>query len=275
MTPRTKYPVFLWLASLLVFCVPLSRLAALAAHDDRYTYVVVIPAISAVLIFLDRHSIFATASYCVGPGLAIVVAALAIFLASHSLSLQAFAIALVWFGIFLLCFGPAPTRAALFPLCFLFLMVPIPAAPLDVAILTLQSESARMSAFLFKLVSVPFFQHGFTFTLPGVEVEIAKQCSGIRSSMTLLISTILAGHFVLHSTWRRVCFSLFAIPVVIFKNALRIVTISWLGIHVDQSFLFGTLHHYSGLPFSLVAIILLAPLLWMLYRSEAAGGTST
>jgi exosortase/archaeosortase family protein len=70
------------------------------------------------------------------------------------------------------------------------------------------------------------------------------------------------------SNWRRTLFSVFTIPVVIFKNAVRIVTISCLGVYVDPRFLHGKLHQYGGIPFSFVSLAILVPLLLALQRGE-------
>jgi exosortase len=112
--------------------------------------------------------------------------------------------------------------------------------------------------------------------LPGVEIEIAEECSGIHSSLSLLIASILAGYLFLRSKWNRILFSTFTVPVVIFKNAVRIVTISCLGVYVDPGFLHGKLHRYGGLPFSLVSLAVLVPVLLALqkgerHRAESAG----
>jgi exosortase len=185
------------------------------------------------------------------------------------------AIVLVWMAGFLLCYGAQVFRAALFPLLFLLLAIPIPAVALDNIVLVLQKGSAIMTYALFKLLGMPVFWQHFKFLLPGVEIEIAEECSGIRSSQALFISSILVGHLFLQSNVRRLVLSLFTIPVVIFKNAVRIVTISSLGIYVDPSFLHGKLHRYGGLPFSLVSLAILLPFLLALQKSERFRSEST
>ena len=64
--------------------------------------------------------------------------------------------------------------------------------------------------------------------------------------------------------------ALLAIPIGIFKNAVRIVTLSYLGVYVDRAYLEGRLHHqYGGLVFSSLALFLVVPLLILLRKSEA------
>jgi len=57
-------------------------------------------------------------------------------------------------------------------------------------------------------------------------------------------------------------------PIAIFKNAVRIVVIVWLGMHVTPDFFHGRLHREGGLPFSLVAVALIGVLLWLLRRGN-------
>ena len=52
-------------------------------------------------------------------------------------------------------------------------------------------------------------------------------------------------------------------------NGIRIVTLSTLAIYADPSFLTGKLHNEGGFVFFLLALAILAPVLWLLQRSEA------
>jgi exosortase len=273
----------LWFAlfsigTLLLFGTHLYDLVGLSLQDDRYSHVLLIPVMSAFLLYLQRRSVFARPQYGLKMSLPLLAAGIALlYLAKTRLfTLNSndrlavvilAAVLVVWAG-FILCYGTPAFRAGLFPLLFLVLMVPIPTFVLDKTVLGLQEGSAVMTYALFKLVGVPVFWQHFKFLLPGVEIQIAEECSGIRSSLALFITSLVAGHVFLRSNWRRVIFSLITIPVVIFKNAIRIVTISCLGIYVDPGFLEGRLHRYGGLPFSLVSLAILLPLLLALQKGE-------
>jgi exosortase len=275
----------LWFAlfsilSLLAFAGSLGALVRLAAQDDRYSHVLLIPVMSVSLVYLRRRTIFASPRYCPSKSAPLLVIGIALYYLAQTqfptlnsndhLSVVVLAMVLVWTAGFMLCYGAQSSRAALFPLSFLLLMVPIPTVALDNTILFLQKGSAVATYALFKMLRVPVLWQDFRFVLPGVQIEIAKECSGIRSSQSIFITSLLAGYVFLQSNWRRVAFSLVTIPVVIFKNAVRIVTLSCLGVYVDPSFLHGKLHHYGGLPFSLVSLAILVPLLFGLQKRETA-----
>jgi exosortase/archaeosortase family protein len=68
----------------------------------------------------------------------------------------------------------------------------------------------------------------------------------------------------------KVCLSLFTIFVAIFKNAVRIVTISFLTTYVDKAYYDSWLHRNGGVVFSLVAMAILVPFLLALQKAETA-----
>jgi exosortase len=185
-----------------------------------------------------------------------------------SLSVEIAALVVLWIAGFALCYGTHALRAACFPLLFLMLMIPIPDLLIEKVIFSLQTGSAGVSYGLFKILNVPVFKEGFVFILPTINIEIAKECSGIRSSVALLITTLLAGDFVLRSAWRKSLLVLSAVPILILKNGLRIVTLSLLSIYVDPRFLDGWLHTSGGIVFYSLALLSVFPIILLLKRGE-------
>lgn len=285
--PRTSlthyvcFVVFISTVSSVFFRHDLSSLLHLAIQDDRYSHVLVIPVMSALIVYLNRRRIFAHLSYGVVAGIPPFFAGAALYWVSQTqlrnldannrLSVVILAFVLVCTAGFLLCCGSQAFREALFPLLFLLFMVPIPTPVLDAIVVSLQAGSAVMTYALYKLLGVPVLWDHFKFLLPGVQIEIAQECSGIRSSLSLFITSILVSYLFLQSSWKKLFFCAFTIPVVILKNAVRIVTISSLGVYVDPGFLHGRLHRYGGLPFSLVSVAILVPLLLVLQKERAPG----
>jgi len=151
---------------------------------------------------------------------------------------------------------------------FLFLMVPPPSILLDRVVYLLQAGSTWITAALFDLLHVPALREGFVFHLARVDIEVAKECSGIRSSMALLILALLATHFTLKSFWKKVLFLACGLFMMILKNGIRIATLTLLAMNVDPGFLYGRLHHRGGVVFFLIGLVLLLPVLLFLQGSE-------
>jgi exosortase len=150
----------------------------------------------------------------------------------------------------------------------LLLMVPPPSALLAWAVFALRQGSASVTYAIFKILNVPVLREGLVFSIPGVNIEVAEECSGIRSSWALLITGLLAGHFFLRSARSKVVLALATVPIAMLKNGMRIATISLLSAYVDRGFLTGALHRNSGIPFSIVGVGILIPVLWALQKSE-------
>ena len=185
-----------------------------------------------------------------------------------SLSVAALAILLIWVGGFLASYGVAAVREAAFPLLFLLLMIPLPERFLNWTIELLQRGSTEISYLLFNMVGVPALKQGFVISVPGISIEVAAECSGIRSSLALLITCLLAAHLYLRTPWKIAVFILLVLPLSIIKNGIRIVTLTLLSLYVDPRFLTGSLHRDGGFVFFLLALLLLFPVFLALERSE-------
>lgn len=278
MKRRNFYFTLFMLGTMAAFAAPLEALLRLSYDNDAYSHVALIPLISVLLIYFERRKIFACVQYSPGAGAMAILAGLVCVYAGREhlwasgktdpLTLTTLAIVLVWTGGFVGCYGIRSLRAAAFPALFLLLMVPLPDFILNRIVFGLQKGSTEVTYAIFRLVGVPVLKQGFVFSLPGVSIQVARECSGIRSGQALLITSLLAGHYFLRAGWRKLSFSLMVIPITIFKNAIRIATISLLSVYVDRGFLTGRLHRDGGIPFSMIAIAMLIPLLWWLQKSE-------
>ena len=69
--------------------------------------------------------------------------------------------------------------------------------------------------------------------MAGLSVHVGPECSGIRSSFVLFITSLLAGHLFLRSGWNRLWLAVFVIPLGIVRNAFRVFVLSMLSVHVD------------------------------------------
>lgn len=261
-------------------------LTALIWSDETFSQIPIIPLVSAFLVWSERKRFLANACYSwllgtafIVPGLLIVGAARLNLLESdphNQACLLVAGVVLTWIGAFALFFGARAFRDALFPLLFLVFMIPIPEPLLSKTIYLLQAGSAAVAEWFFRLADVPYLRRGFVFFLPKIAIRVAEECSGIRSSLALLITTVLAAYLFLKTAWKRLLLCALVIPLAIFKNGLRIMTLSTLAIYVDPGFLYGKLHHRGGIVFFMIALVPMILLLLFLQKSERphpAGGS--
>ncbi len=252
----------------------------LSRHDATASHLVFVPFMTLALLHSRRGSLFreeAPAMAIAGWRLAGLVALswMAGPLAAaagpgYALTLVVGAMVAALVAGFAACYGAPAFRAGLFPLLFLGFAVPIPPPFVDAVVLLLKSGSARVVAALFDLTGTPFHQKGYVFALPTFAIEIADQCSGIRSSLALVVTSVLAGQLFLTTSWKRVLVVLVAVPLAVIKNGIRIVALSLLATYVDPRFMTGALHHEGGIVFFLIGLALVAPLFHALRMSEPA-----
>ncbi|MFZ0802617.1 MAG: exosortase/archaeosortase family protein [Terriglobales bacterium] len=263
--------------SLLAEWRALAATFSLAADREEYTHILLVLPMVAALTFLDRRLLLSSPQpewwWGSAFGLAsVTVAALAKWAGALQpdtrLALAMLAVVGWWMGAFILCFGPSLARAFLFPLGFLLWLVPIPSFLLAHIITFLQQWSAYTAQLLFTAVGVPVSQDGFFLTIPGLTVEVAKECSSIRSSLMLVVTTMVLAQLQLRSFWRKALLVAVAVPLSVAKNGLRIFVIAMMGTRVDPSYLTGRLHHQGGIIFLLIALLVIFLLLWILRKGE-------
>jgi exosortase len=134
----------------------------------------------------------------------------------------------------------------------------------------LQYKSALTARILFRAVGVPVTQDGILLSIPNLDIEVARECSSIRSSFVLIVTTMVLAHLFLRSWGRKAVLIAAAIPLAVAKNGLRIFVIAELGTRVDPEFLEGNLHHHGGIVFLAIAFVIVIGLVWILQRSEDA-----
>ena len=261
------------------------RIVGISAGTGYTSYIILIPFIAAYLVWLGKKRIFGTVEYARFWGGVIAALALVLLLVSTFVlpsraesvrDLLYLSSALLFvIGAFTSCFGVKTLRNAAFPITLLALMLPVPGFLIEKIVYFLQSGSADLSAWMFSLLGVPVLRDGFVLMLPGVSIEIAKECSGINSSIALLIIMLLVAHETLHSRWRRILLVLITVPLSILKNAIRIVTLTMLAIHVDPGFLSGRLHHEGGFVFYLISLALVYPIWKVLQKTERSHSISS
>lgn len=245
---------------------------------DYNSQTVLIPLLCGYLLWNQRERIFAVQSFAPRKAAPFAAAALiasfaALYLHSQghaylfsAISLLA-AITLV-IASFVALFGWAALRRAAFPFVMLLLALPLPELLIQRIISILQAQSAWLSAVLFSMLGIPVYKEGIMLSVPGVTIEVARECSGINSSIALVLTMLLVARESLNSNWRRAVLVASSIPLSILKNAIRITTLTVLALRVDPGFLTGRLHHEGGFVFYLIAMALMYPIWKLLKRGD-------
>jgi exosortase C (VPDSG-CTERM-specific) len=186
------------------------------------------------------------------------------FSRNDGLSFTVLAFCLLFTGVFLHFLGKNFARTILFPLLFLFFLVPFPDALTDLLETGSKYASAEVYAWMMSLSGATYFREGLVFVLPGISIRVAQECSGIRSSLVLFITSLIAGHMFLRSPWKKTGLALVVFPLGVLRNAFRIYVLSMLSVHWNREVIDSPLHHQGGpIFFALSLIPFFLFLLWL------------
>ncbi len=267
---------FLSLVIATILAIPPLRLIGISFRSDYYSHIPLIPLVSAYLLYQRRKILLDGAEYEPRWGCPIATTGLLLYGAGmwgpgfekhDASSFMIFSSLLFLFGSFVLFYGTRAFKQSVFPFLFLLFMVPIPSALMDRIIYFLQIGSAEMTDVIFSVSGIPYLREGLVFRLPGFSIEIAKVCSGIRSSLALAITAVLAAHFFLQEYWQKAVLAVLVVPIVLIKNGIRISVLTFLGMYVDQRILIdGFLHRSGGFLFFIPALGLMGIILWLLRK---------
>ena len=264
------------LGSSLLFASALQSLFHFAmAYSVGFHTLLVIP-VSSYFVYRNRGEIFSRppsgsiSAFCSLITFISVLSFHEVSKQSSGVSLQILELVTMWLCAFVFFYGLHALWMARAAVLFLFLFIPIPNVLAERMILFLQERSADVALWLFRICRVPVFREGLVLHIPMLDLAVAEQCSGIRSSMVLFVTTFILGELLLRSFWSKSLLIISVIPIVVFKNGLRIVTVSLLTICVNRGFLHGWLHQSGGIVFYLIGLAMIL-LLWKLLRTAEVG----
>jgi exosortase C (VPDSG-CTERM-specific) len=279
------------LAVVLVFHRTAWTLARLSLHSDLYSHIPIIPLISAYLVYLRRDTlpsasrppVLLTVLFFGTAAASAVIAwtAGSTFEPHARLALGVLGMVLGVLGCTAVCWGADVLRAIALPAALLLFMIPMPESVEQMAAEGLQVASATAAHWLFNLAGTAVYRDGLVFRLPGLTIEVAEECSGIHSTLVLLISSIVAADVFLQTPWKKWLLAGLVIPLGILRNGFRIVSISLLTLTVDPGIIRGPLHRNGGPIYFILSLVILFLILMILRRTEktvggrkAAGGAT-
>jgi exosortase C (VPDSG-CTERM-specific) len=266
---------------LLVYGWTLLKLAKFALHADLYSHILLIPFVSAYLIWIRRTELKVASQP--SPGMAALSAAAGgLILAGYWLAVRNgfapeppdfFAAAVLSLLCFLLAggfifLGAKYLKNIAFAIGFLVFAIPFPMAVRGAMESFFQHGSAEVSYALLKIAGTPVLRDGVFFLLPGAPLEVARECSGIHSSVVLFITSVLAAYLFLRKPSSRWILLLAVVPLALLRNGFRIFVIGELCVEFGPQMIDSPIHRKGGPFFFLLSLIPLFLLLKYLNKRE-------
>ncbi len=163
-------------------------------------------------------------------------------------------------GLVLLLAGRRVFEILLFPMSFLFLMIPLPQSLVNIVAFPLQLIAAGWAVGSLHMLGIPALLEGNIIHLAHTQLFVAEACSGLRSLMALLtLGVVFAQFFRPGRLGQQVVLVVSTVPIAIVVNAVRVALTGILAHNFGQETATGVIHEFQGLiTFSMAFVMLLA-----------------
>lgn len=219
------------------------------SHTDNM-HGLFVPFIALYFAWKKKEEVYDTEPHGSAWGGAVLIVSLVVYLMSYLGGIQFVSrlmivcslIGLVW-----TCYGLQVVQLFLFPLGFLFFMVPVPETLVGTISFPLQMMATNISSLFLNLLSIPVYQEGNLLYFAQVQLEIAEACSGIRSIVALLMLAVLMTSFSTSRKLFKALLVLCSVPVAMLANIVRVILTGLLAHFYGGDLARSFLHGFSGL----------------------------
>lgn len=220
-----------------------------------------VPLFSLYVLWSERTKVLASVGRPSVAGLLLTLPCLAIgFLGTRGVQVRFEILAFV--GLLLTVpwavFGTRMAKAVLFPVMFLLFCIPL-ATFLDVITVHLRLLASSVAYAALQGFGAEIVRQG---TMIGAAdgsfaIDVAEPCSGLRSIFALMALTAAYAYFNQPTWLRRALLFASSVPLAVFGNVMRILSICLVAQFASKDFATGFYHDYSGYVVFAVAILLM------------------
>lgn len=228
--------------------------------DPNYTHGLFVVPMAAWLAWRRRSQVREIAAEPTYWGLVALVAAVVIYLAgilAAELLTMRVSLVVAIFAVVLATQGASRTRALLFPLLFLLLMIPLPYVIYYKFTFPLQLMSSKLAAGVLSGLGMPVIRSGNILDLEDYSLEVVTACSGLRSMMTLgTLAVFMTDAFRIGKA-AKVALVLLSVPVAIVANTARLVSTAAVAAIAGPDQAESYLHGLSGVVVFMIGLVML------------------
>jgi exosortase len=158
-------------------------------------------------------------------------------------SRTAFLVSLV--GCIVLVYGLRMVKELVYPLATLILMIAPPNFVFERLTLRLQLLASSLGSAALEALGFSVLREGNIIEMVGIKLSVEEACSGIRSLVAIVFMCVLYNYFFVEKKSMRIWILVFAIPIAILGNAVRIVATGVAG-QYNQAWVSGATHEAFG-----------------------------
>jgi exosortase len=228
-------------------------------HSDN-SHGILVPLVSLCLIWQRKENLKTVKISNSNWGAVILMISMGLYLLSYAGAVAVVSRAMIvssLIGLVIFTLGKDIFSMLVFPLLFLFFMVPVPDSILGLVSLPLQLFATKVSTFFLQMFSIPAYREGNMLYFAQTQLEIAEACSGIRSIMSFGMLSFIFAYMMDKIWWKKIVLVLSTIPLALFANIFRVTGTGTLAHFYGDRVARGFLHEFSGLAVFAFGFVLL------------------
>lgn len=216
-------------------------------------------AVSAFLLYRQRHQLAALPSSAPTAGTLMIAVALPMYLFGRAYDLRISLVSLMVLlaGVLLRYRGAAALRMSWFAILFPLFALPLPlefvlamTGPLKIGVSSVATELLAWAGY-------PIGRSGVVVTIGQYQLLVTEACAGLQTMFTLEAMGLLYASLMNHaSPLRNVLLATLVIPIALLANVVRVVVLALITYYWGDAAGQGFLHGFSGIVLFLVALVL-------------------
>lgn len=216
-------------------------------------------AVSAYLLYRQRHAIAAIPSAAPRAGVLVIAVALLLYLFGRAYDLRIALISLMVLlaGVLLRYRGGAAVRLGWFAVVFPIFALPLPfefvlalTGPMKIGVSTVATE-------LLTWMGYPSGRSGVVMTIGQYQLLVTEACAGLQTMFTLEAMGLLYAALMNHgSAQRNIALAVLIVPIAFVANVVRVVALALVTYYWGDAAGQGFLHGFSGIVLFMVALVL-------------------
>ena len=271
-----RAPIVLWVLTAIAICFVLfvardgfALVTRAWFSQPEYSHGVLIPMISAFLIWQRRDVLAAAKFEGSWLGLGVVLFGLGLWLAgvlSTIYAVSQYALVVMIYGIVLSLVGLRVFKMIWVPLLLLLFTIPLPSFLYNNLSAELQLISSSIGVWFIRLFGISVYLSGNVIDLGHFQMQVVEACDGLRYLFPLMTLGFIIAYFFKAPFWQRALVFFSSIPLTVFMNSVRIGMIGVFAEFGSTALAEGLLHDLQGWVIFMISAILLLFETWILTR---------
>jgi exosortase D (VPLPA-CTERM-specific) len=263
--------VFALAAAVVPFARVLNQLVGMWYSAPEYSHCMLIPVVSAFLIFRERAVLARMRFEGSWLGIVVLLAGMGLWEIAELSTIwviEQYAFVVVIYGLTLALVGREAFRRLWMAMLILLLTIPLPIFFFNSLSLHLELLSSTLGVDVIRLFNIPVYLDGNVIDLGVYQLQVAEACSGLRYLFPLMTLAFIVAYFFHGSLWKRTTLFLASVPIAILMNSLRIGLIGVSVAYWGQKMAEGVLHYFEGWVVFMISTALLLGLAAALVRFD-------